>query len=128
MIDHDISDLVFGPGHPDATLVPQGLRVSDMGESQQQALFSLASEWIGILNDTQAADRLDEVQRSLPDTRFAWSGPTTRAPGMNGGAYFRIHGPTLLIEHAPQGNQGGYKVHVHTVMRELGNDYAKRLV
>ena len=47
---------------------------------------------------------------------------------MNGESYFRLHGPSLLIEHAPQGNQGGYKVHVHTVMRDLQNDYGKQLV
>lgn len=28
----------------------------------------------------------------------------------------------------PIENQGGYKLHVHTVMRDLGNDYAKQLV
>ena len=126
--DHDVSDLVFGPGHPDARLTPQGLRGSDMTEHQRTALFSLAGEWAGVLNGAHATERLDEIRRSLPDTRLAWSGPTTREPGTNGGAYFRLHGPTLLIEHAPQRNQGGYKVHVHTVMRELGNDYAKRLL
>lgn len=49
-------------------------------------------------------------------------------PGMNGDSYFRVHGPSLLIEHVPPGNQGGYKWHVHTVMRDVDNDYAKRFV
>lgn len=127
-IEHDISYLVFGPGHPDAKLVPEGLPGSAMTAQQREILFSLASEWAGVLNHAHAAQRLDEIQRSLPETRFAWSGPTTHEPDMNGESYFRLHGPNLLIEHAPQGNQGGYKLHVHTVMRDLGNDYAKRLV
>ena len=54
--------------------------------------------------------------------------PTAHEPDMNGESYFRVHGPNLLIEHAPQDNQGGYKLHVHTVMRDLGNDYAKQLL
>ena len=127
-IDHDVSDLVFGPGHPDAKLAPEGLRGSAMSEQQRTILFSLASEWVGILNDAHSAQRLEEIRRSLPETRFAWSGPTTHEPDMNGESYFRLHGPSLLIEHAPQGNQGGYKLHVHTVMRDLDNDYAKQLV
>ena len=127
-IDHDVSDLVFGPGHSDAKLTPEGLPGSAMTEQQRTILFSLASEWAGILNDAHSAQRFEEIRRSLPDTRFAWSGPTTHEPDMNGESYFRLHGPRLLIEHAPQGNQGGYKLHVHTVMRVLGNDYAKKLV
>jgi Protein of unknown function (DUF3500) len=128
IIDHDVSDLVFGPGHPDTGLAPEGLPGSAMNEHQRQMLLSLANEWAGMLNDAHSAQRLDEIRRSLPDTRFAWSGPTTHEPGMNGESYFRVHGPSLVIEHAPQGNQGGYKLHVHTVMRDLGNDYAKQLI
>ena len=127
-IDHDVSELVFGPGYPDAKLSPQGLAGSDMSEGQRGALLGLIGEWVGVLNDAHAAQRIDEIRQSLPDTRFAWSGPTTHEPQINGEAYFRIHGPSLVIEHAPQGNQGGYKVHVHTVMRDLGNDYGRKLV
>jgi hypothetical protein len=127
-IDHDVSDLVFGPGHPDAKLAPEGVPASVMNERQRAILFSLAGEWTSVLNDVHSARRLEEIRRSLPDTRFAWSGPTTHETDINSESYFRIHGPNLLIEHAPQGNQGGYKLHVHTVMRDLGNDYAKQLV
>ena len=99
-----------------------------MTESQRTLMLSLLGEWVCVLNDAHSASRLEDIRRSLPETRFAWSGPTTHEPDHNGESYFRIHGPSLIIEHAPQGNQGGYKVHVHTVMRELGNDYAKQLV
>ena len=103
---------------PNAKLAPQGLRGSSMSEQQQAIMFSLVSEWAGVLNDAHCAQRLEEIRRSMPDTQFAWSGPTTHEPDMNGESYFRLHGPNLLIEHAPQGNQGGYKLHVHTVMRD----------
>ncbi len=127
-INHEISGLVAGPGHPDAKLPPVGLAGSAMTERQRALLFSVAQEWAGVLNEAHCAQRLQDIKRSLPDTHFAWSGPTTHEPDMNGESYFRIHGPNLLIEHAPQGNQGGYKLHVHTVMRDLGNDYGKQLV
>ena len=38
----------------------------------------------------------------MNDTWFAWSGPTTVTPGRNGTAYYRIQGPNLVIEYAPQ--------------------------
>lgn len=55
------------------------------------------------------------------------SADDTRAD-MNGESYYRLHGPSLVMEHALQDKQGGYKLHVHAVMRDLGNDYAKQLV
>ena len=128
LIDHEVSDLIFGPGRPDATLDPQGLPAASMNDQQQALLLSLAAEWAGILNAPHAAQRLEEIRRSLPETRFAWSGPTTHDTGINGESYFRLHSPNLIIEHAPQPNQGGYKVHVHTIMRDLANDYAKHWV
>lgn len=91
-------------------------------------MLGLISEWVGMLNYAHSASRVEEIRDSLHETRFAWSGPKTHESGYNGEAYFRIHGPHVVIEHAPQGNQGGYKVHVRTVMRDLGNDYGKKLV
>ena len=127
-IDHRVDDLLCGPGRPDVTFPPEGLRGRDMTDAQRIMMFELAREWVGVLNDAHSAARLDAVHASLGDTCFAWSGPTTHEAGINGESYFRLHGPGLLIEHAPQGNQGGYKVHVHTVMRDLQNDYGKRFV
>ena len=99
-----------------------------MTDAQRKMTLELTREWVGMLNDIHSAQRLDEIRKSLSDTRFAWSGPTTHVDGENGESYFRIHGPLVLIEHAPQGNQGGYKLHVHTVMRDPNNDYAKQLL
>ena len=127
-IDHDVSDLVFGPGRPNTKLSPEGLRGADMTDKQRTTMLSLIGEWVGVLNEVHSAQRFDEIRQSLPDTRFAWSGPTNRDAGQNGESYFRIHGPSLLIEYAPQQNQGGCKVHIHTVMRDLGNDYARKFL
>lgn len=127
-IDHDVSDLRCGPGHPTVTFAPEGLRGQDMTDAQRTMLLRLAQEWVGLLNEAHSAARLEAIRASLGDTCFAWSGPTKHEAGVNGESYFRLHGPSLLIEHAPQGNQGGYKVHVHTVMRDLQNDYGKQLV
>ena len=128
IIDHDVSDLLCGPGRPQANFAQQGLRGADMTPHQREMMFDLSREWVGVLNDVHAAPRLDAVRKALNDTFFAWSGPLKHEEGENGESYFRLHGPSLLIEHAPQGNQGGYKLHVHTIMRDLQNDYAKQLM
>ena len=59
------------------------------------------------------------VKANLPQTYFAWSGPTTNGSA----AYFRIQGPTLVIEYAPQGGVD----HIHTIYRDPTNDYGAKL-
>jgi hypothetical protein len=54
----------------------------------------------------------------LEDTFCAWAGPTTAGSG----AYFRIQGPTVFVEYAPQGNTD----HIHTIYRDFTNDYAAK--
>ena len=74
----------------------------------------------GIEADDYAGPRLTEIKSHPNDTYFAWSGPTT-----NGGAsYYRIQGPTLVIEYAPQ--QGNID-HIHTIYRDPTNDYGARI-
>ena len=58
------------------------------------------------------------------DTYFAWSGPTRVEPGKNGSSYYRIQGPHLVIEYAPQHDED----HIHTIYRDPINDYGKALV
>ena len=71
--------------------------------------------------------RLAEIKAGLDDTRFAWSGPLTRAPDRNGASYFRVHGPTLFIEFAPQAPGGDLTMHAHTIYRDPSNAYGRAL-
>jgi hypothetical protein len=59
------------------------------------------------------------------DTWFAWSGPTTVTPGKNIAAYYRIQGPKLVIEYAPQRLGGDPTMHIHTMYRDPTNDYGR---
>jgi hypothetical protein len=95
-------DLVLGPNQPMRNVPPEGLKVSAMSAPQRAMLLDLVSQYVGMLNDQSAEQKMVEVQGNLDSTYFAWYGPT--APGSV--AYFRIQGPTLWIEHAPQGGGG----------------------
>jgi hypothetical protein len=86
-------------------------------------LLDLISEWAGIVNDAYAAPRVAQIKAGLNDTYFAWSGPTSHAPGQNGSAYYRIQGPRVVIEFSPQDTQGDPTLHVHTVYRDPLNEY-----
>jgi hypothetical protein len=118
ILNYRVADLVLGPGQDGRTIQPEGVRVAAMNASQQSMLLDVVREWAGIMNDAYADARMADIKANLPQTYFAWSGPTT-----NGSAsYFRIQGPTLVIEYAPQ---RGVE-HIHTIYRDPTNDYGAK--
>ncbi|HWW84652.1 MAG TPA: DUF3500 domain-containing protein [Vicinamibacterales bacterium] len=121
ILNYQITDLVLGPGADGKVIQPEGIQVSRMNTSQQALLLDLAHEWVGILNDGAAGAKMTEIESNLPRTYFAWSGSTKNGEL----AYYRIQGPTLIIEYAPQ--QGDLD-HIHTIYRDPTNDYGARLV
>jgi len=129
ILNYRVADLVLGPGQDGKTIQPEGLKASAMNEQQRVMLLDLISEWTGIVHESAAATRMAEIKAGLGETWFAWSGPTTVIAGRNGTSYYRIQGPNLVIEYAPQGllRQGGDpSMHVHTIYRDPTNDYGRR--
>ena len=118
MINARVSDLVLGPGQDGRVIQPEGVRASAFSSVQQDMLLDIVREWAGIMNDAFAASRMAEIRANLPQTYFAWSGPTTNGSA----AYFRIQGPTLVIEYAPQRSVD----HIHTIYRDPTNDYGAK--
>jgi hypothetical protein len=116
ILGYTVSDLVLGPGKDGRTIQPEGLRASALSAPQQTMLMDVIREWAGIAAEPLAAPRIEEIRSKLPETWFAWSGPTTAGSA----AYFRIQGPTLVIEYAPQRGID----HIHTIYRDPTNDYA----
>lgn len=127
VLPYRVADLVLGPGQDGKTIVPEGLKASAMNEKQRALLLDLISEWSGIANEGAAATRMAEIKAGLNDTFFAWSGPTTVRPWRNITAYYRIQGPKLVIEYAPQRLGGDLSLHVHTIYRDPTNDYGRGL-
>jgi hypothetical protein len=119
ILGYRVSDLVLGPGQDGRTIQPEGIRASALSAPQQTMLLDLVQEWAGIMNDSFADPRMAEIRTNLPQTYFAWSGPTTNGSA----AYFRIQGPTLVIEYAPQRSVD----HIHTIYRDPTNDYGAKL-
>ncbi len=126
VLSYRVADLVLGPGKDGKTIEPEGLKVSAMNAKQRNMLLDVISEWSGIVHESAAAARLAEITAGLDATWFAWSGPTSVEPGRNGTSYYRIQGPTLVIEYAPQQMGGDATMHVHTIYRDPTNDYGRK--
>jgi hypothetical protein len=119
VLTYRVADLVLGPGKDGRTIQPEGIRATALSAAQQTMLWDLVREWVGIMNDAFAQPRMAEIAGDPANTYFAWSGPTTNGSA----AYFRVQGPTLVIEYAPQ--QGSVD-HIHTIYRDPTNDYGAK--
>jgi hypothetical protein len=112
-------NLVLGPGQDGRTIRPEGLKCVVLNENQRATLLDLIGAWVQILPNDAAASRMAALKAKLDETYFAWYGPTTNGSA----AYYRIQGPTLVIEYAPQGSTH----HIHTIIRDPTNDYGSEL-
>lgn len=126
ILSYRVADLVLGPGHDGETIQPEGLRASGMTEKQRAMLIDLIGEWAGIVHESAAAARMAQLKSEINETWFAWSGSTSVDAGKNISAYYRIQGPHLVIEYAPQGMGGDPSMHVHTMYRDPTNDYGRQ--
>jgi hypothetical protein len=122
ILGFQMHDLVLGPGRDGQTIQPEGIKGSALTEKQRAMLLDLASEWTGIMHQAAAKSKMEEIKKNIAETWFAWSGPT----GKGSAAYFRIQGPTVIIEFAPQGLGGDSTKHLHTIYRDPTNEYGKR--
>ena len=111
-------DLVLGPGRDGEVIQPEGIKGSALSGKQRELLLELAGEWTGIIPADAAKAKMDDLKKNAADTWFAWSGPIEKGKG-----YFRIQGPTVVIEYAPQRLGGDVTKHIHTIYREPKNDY-----
>lgn len=114
-------ELHTGAGR-DGVIPPlEGGRAGDWPAARRQQLLDLIGLWVRIMPPAAAGRRLAEIEAELSDVRFAWNGP---ADG-SGSTYYRIQGPTLLIEFSTQGAIGAAGGHYHSIYRNPTNEYAR---
>jgi Protein of unknown function (DUF3500) len=128
VLSYKLADLVLGPGQDGKTIQPEGLKASAMNDQQRAMLLDVISQWADIINDSAAAARMAQLKADIHETWFAWSGPATGTMGKNITAYYRIQGPHLVIEYAPQTLGGDPALHVHTMYRDPTNDYGQGMI
>jgi hypothetical protein len=99
-----------------------GLPAAEMTAAQQRQLRRLLELYAGRMADSSARRQLRRIEDAgFGRLHFAWAG--AHQPGEP--HYYRIHGPTVLVEY--DNTQNGAN-HIHTVWRDLENDFGRDLL
>lgn len=103
-----------------------GLALSDMTDKQKPLFMELVQNYLNNYRVTLAKQQMEKLQKNgLDSLRFVWAGDLTPQLGDGKGWYYRIHGPTILIEYD---NTQTNANHVHTVVRDLTNDFGEDML
>lgn len=98
----------------------EGLPAAQMSAEQRAALHKLIEVYVHNFQPELARVHLDRMEAAgLDRIHFAWAGGDR--PGQS--HYYRIHGPTHVIE---LDNRGGN--HIHSVLRDLEHDFGDGLL
>jgi hypothetical protein len=103
-------------------LSPTGLDAAAMTAAQRDLLMKLLDVYTGKMADDLAADRLARARKAgVEKIAFAWAGETERGKKH----YYRVQGPTFLIEYDNTQNDGN---HIHSVWRDFAGDFGRDLL
>jgi hypothetical protein len=115
--DRSLGDIVGGPSRREGPGAPVGLPLADMRDDQRARALQLVEEYARNMRAEMAEAELQRLREAgLERLHFAWAGPL--GPGQ--AHYYRLHGPTLLIEFDNTQNDAN---HIHSVWRDPRNDF-----
>ena len=96
-----------------------GVSYSELDREQQKIFMQLLSLYIHRYTRLFASDMMKEIESAgLSNLLFAWAGD--QQIGIGHPHYYRIKGPTIIIEYDNTQNNAN---HVHTVVRDLKDDF-----
>jgi len=103
-------------------LSPTGLSAEAMTPAQRDLLMKLIDVYVGYMAADLAADRTAKLKKAgVEKIAFAWAGETERGKKH----YYRIQGPTFLVEYDNTQNDGN---HIHSVWRDFNGDFGRDLL
>ncbi len=122
-----VSDTTYGdilsrddPKAPELRQV--GVAASEMTPPQQAKLRSLLDVYAARMEPSAARAQWERIEAmGFGRLRFVWAGSTE----VGKAHYYRIHGPTVLVEYDNSQNNAN---HSHTVWRDLENDFGGDLL
>lgn len=98
-----------------------GVSYAQLRGEQRALLMRLIEIHAGSQDPHVAAARLAQLKDGLHLVKFAWMG----ALGRGAGHYYRIQGPTFLVEFDNTQNDAN---HIHTVWRDFKGDWGRDLL
>jgi hypothetical protein len=100
----------------------EGLAARDMSQPEQTQLRKLLQLYADRMTESAAREQLERIERAGFDKlHFGWAG--SLEPGKP--HYYRVHGPTVLIEYDNTQNNAN---HIHSVWRDLERDFGGDLL
>lgn len=101
---------------------PSGLAWADMREDQIGMMTDLLTEYTSRMPRDVADTRMNHIEKDGNGyIHFAWAGSKKQGEGH----YYRVHGPSFLIEYDNTQNNAN---HIHTVWRDLRGDWGDDLL
>lgn len=115
-------DILSGAARKARPLEPLGLPAAQLSPAQAELLKSLLKEYVFRHRAEIAEATLEKIEAAGPQNiHFAWAGGLEAGQGH----YYRIQGPSFLIEYDNTQNNAN---HIHTVWRDLENDFGEDLL
>ncbi|HVJ67792.1 MAG TPA: DUF3500 domain-containing protein [Caulifigura sp.] len=100
-----------------------GIAAGDLKASEKKTLRKLIEVYCSAMPSRVAAERMDDIEKAGWDKiKFGWAGATE--PGI--GHYYRIQGPTFLVEfvNTQPDAAGNIANHIHALWRDMRGDFA----
>jgi hypothetical protein len=115
-------DIVTGNKVEVNPLSPVGIAMADLNASQKALLMEVVDAYTSAMASDIAADRTSRLTKAGVDKiTFAWAGDIERGKKH----YYRVQGPTFLIEFDNTQNDGN---HIHSVWRDFAGDFGRDLL
>jgi Protein of unknown function (DUF3500) len=103
-------------------LSPPGIKAAALTKTQREKLMQLVDVYAGLMAPDVAAERMERLRKAGADNiTFAWAGETAKGKKH----YYRVQGPTFLIEYDNTQNDGN---HIHSVWRDFNGDFGRDLL
>ena len=115
-------EIITGNQRKVQDIAQKGIAYAQLTDKQKKLFSELLEIYIGnYIFEFSASFRAKITDAGYDKLYFAWAGATEKGLPH----YYRIHGPMLLIEYDNIQNNAN---HVHTVVRDLNNDFAEDLL
>jgi hypothetical protein len=103
-------------------LTPAGIGAAALTPAQRDLLMKVIDSYVTVMADDVASDRMARLrQAGTEKISFAWAGDAERGKRH----YYRLQGPTFLIEYDNTQNNAN---HIHSVWRDFSGDFGRDLL
>jgi hypothetical protein len=115
-------EMITGESREAKALEPVGLTYGAMTPAQRRLFEKVLDVYLGRISPELAKARLEQLQKAGMDKiTFGWAGGLD----VGGPHYYRIQGPTFLVEYDNVQNNNN---HIHSVWRDFNGDFGRDLL